>query len=248
VRGSWCIAGLLAGCSFNFSGLPIDGVRDAAVVADLNPGPVLVDLAPGPDLLAPPDLAPFVKLNLVMEDASKKVDLTQEGLVDWRKFSHLPNFSVIPLEDDVEMAGADVIGPVSGAVGPSTLFEPEFACSWSNGTPNKPTGTDDESVLYVQAEQAVMSFKAKASSTSRTLRIYASVYDANARLTVKLAGQTRSVDLLGENLSSKRTSKRFVIDYASKAGDELTVEWRRIDDWPPFELSGIDLTAATVRE
>ena len=191
---------------------PVDAARDAKVFLD----------------------SPAVVGSLVVTVqtmGSQDVNLSSEGTADWAHWGY-GNKNAFDHKN-----GANLIGNLASGPDGSFTGSP-LTASWTGGTPTS-SASQTSSGVWVQNPSA-MTFTVPASTTSRTLRVYVGVQDADARLDVSLSDSSATAASMTLSKSSGTMNVQYTIVYnAASAGQTLTVSWTDTHDYSGSPLSAL---------
>ncbi|GAA2645202.1 hypothetical protein [Paractinoplanes durhamensis] len=218
-----------------------------SVILDSPTVPELVDLgrtevgeppAAAPTTTTTASAAPVTPLLTVTAGAvPNTVDLSREGTRDWIHWGLTDGKSV-----DRKSGVAATIQDL-GSPGPRGRYDnnPQLF-TWSDGNPNRFTGGTPTGI-YTCGKDAGFVVRVPASTATRTVHLYAGVWQANARLTVTLDGATPVARTL-TNTQAISTA-RFEIRFRAAAGSKLTMTWTATDVYNRT-CGNVDMQAVTL--
>jgi hypothetical protein len=182
---------------------------------------------------APPPVTPT--LSVSQGGVPATVDVSGEGSRDWVHFGLTSASSV-----NRRSGGTGEIRDNGGS--PRGRYDNNLELfSWSGGTPTR-TASRTNTGVYACGRGSGFTLSVPASTTTRTLRLYAGVWQARGRLSVSVAGRTASAEL--ENRRDI-TTNRFVIRFRAPAGQSLRVTWTATEVFNAT-CGNVDMQAATL--
>jgi len=203
--------------------------------ADLTAAPADLTAAPA-DLLST-DLATVTGvLSGTRAGIGGMIDLTAEGTTDWVHWGRL-------VAGDVNRKSTTVKGIAmtnTGTLVRWPSFSPQY--KWSDGTPTvSESGTN--AGVYILGDNNAYTFTVPAGTTTRTLRLYLTIYRGTGVLTAHLSDASAADYTDSQTNGIGNTNSRYTISFRSaKADQTLTVTYTLTND----QGGGtVDLMAAT---
>ncbi|GLY03927.1 MULTISPECIES: hypothetical protein [Actinoplanes] len=206
--------------------------------APTSDAPLPIEDEPEPTTRPPSSRPPAVaaSVNITRALVPAVVDVDDQGTRDWVHFGLSSATSV-----NRRAGGTGEIKGLGG-VGERGRYDnnPE-TFRWIGGTPTSFVGATTTG-LYTCDSDGTFTLSVAATPSRRTLRLYAGVWMARARLTATVAGRTATAEL--ENREAISTAQ-WVIRFQAAAGQTLRLTWATTAQFHP-SCGNIDIQAVTL--